>query len=61
LAKKIHKGESETGFDEAAREAIRTVEGKPVSFKVTEFSGTVSPNPGKINKFSVTLEVTTDP
>ena len=55
----IHKGESNKGFSEAAQAAIDSFSGQPVSFKVVEFSGKVSPNPGKINVFTVTLEIDT--
>jgi flavin-binding protein dodecin len=54
------KGSSEDGFSQAAQEAIDKTPGKAKSFMVIELAGEVSPNPGKINKFTVTLDVTVE-
>jgi flavin-binding protein dodecin len=61
VAKETKTGHSPKGFGDAAQDAIDKTAGNAVSFKVVELSGTVSPNPGKINLFTVTVEATTQP
>jgi hypothetical protein len=60
VAKETKTGHSTKGFGDAAQDAIDKTEGKAVSFTVLQLSGTVSPNPGKINRFSAMVEVTTE-
>jgi flavin-binding protein dodecin len=54
------KGSSKDGFSQAAQAAIDQTPGKAKSFTVVELAGEVSANPGKINTYSVTLEVTVE-
>jgi flavin-binding protein dodecin len=54
------KGSSKDGFSQAAQVAIDQTPGKAKAFTVVELSGEVSPNPGKINKFTVVLDVTVE-
>jgi flavin-binding protein dodecin len=50
-------GHSNKSFTEAAKEAAKEVDGT-ATFKVVEFGGEISANPGTINRFMVTIELT---
>ena len=50
-----YKGTSPHSFEAAVHDAAKQVEGKK-AFKVKDWSGDISPNPGQINKFTVTIE-----
>ena len=54
-----YTGESAHSFEAAVHDAAKKVEGK-ATFKVVDWNGDVSPNPGQINKFVVVIETTTD-
>jgi flavin-binding protein dodecin len=60
VRREYHKGESDKGFSEATDEAMKQVKGTPISFRVLDQHGEVSPNPGKITAYRVTLEVKVD-
>jgi flavin-binding protein dodecin len=60
VEKETKTGHSTKGFGDAAQNAIDQTSGRAVSFTVVEFSGSVSPNPGKISRFTATVEVTVD-
>ena len=53
-------GHSSNSFEDAAKDAAKKVHGK-ATFTITEQSGEISPNPGTINLFTVTLDVTPQP
>jgi flavin-binding protein dodecin len=57
VRREFHKGESDKGFSEAVEAAMQQVKGTPISFRVLDQHGEVSPNPGKITAYRVTLEV----
>ena len=50
-----YKGTSPHSFEAAVHDAAKQVEGKK-TFKVKDWSGDISPNPGQINKFTVIIE-----
>jgi flavin-binding protein dodecin len=57
VRREYYTGESDQGFSEATQEALKQATGTPISFRVLGQHGEISPNPGKISKFRVTLEV----
>jgi flavin-binding protein dodecin len=57
VRREYYTGESDQGFSEATQEAMKQVQGTPISFRVLGQHGEISPNPGKITKYRVTLEV----
>jgi flavin-binding protein dodecin len=60
MRREYYKGESDKGFSEATQEAMKQIQGTPISFRVLDQHGEISPNPGKITKYRVTLEVKLD-
>jgi flavin-binding protein dodecin len=60
VRREYYTGESDQGFSEATQEALKQAKGTPISFRVLGQHGEITPNPGKISKFRVTLEVKFD-
>jgi hypothetical protein len=52
-----YTGESPHSFEAAVHDAARKVPGK-ADFKVKDWKGGISPNPGQINRFVVVIETT---
>lgn len=52
-----HTGESGHSIDDAVKAAAKQID-KKATFKIVELGGEISPNPGTINKFTATIEVT---